>query len=123
MNVYSAPAERQALWTLVEDIPTHDSGDGAIVAATYSLLEIARQNPELEIQAVIVTDGSTDSAVLSSLAGATDKLADYDNVVLHVVGVAPEARMPFSGGFSALPHVTFSSSVEEMAVKFHAFGE
>lgn len=123
MNVYSSPPERRALWALIEDIPTLKSEDEALVSALYSLADLAAQNPDTGIQAVLVTDGSTDEDVIASLASVSKELAQYEKLFVSVVGVDPEHRPEFARAFSPMPaQITFSGSPEELATKFRSIG-
>ena len=121
--VYSAGPDTHGLWAVVESMPTLPNTDEALVSALYTLVDIANQNPDRIIRAIVVTNGTSDDIVIDSLFGASEPLALYENVHVAVVGIAPEHRAAFSQGFIPIrDQVLFASTKEEIVALFRAYG-
>ena len=75
-------------------------------------------------QAIIVTNGSSDDAFITSLASASNGLSNLPNVHLAVIGISPKHRAGFSKGFTAIRNrVQFAGTDEEIDSFLRALGE
>ena len=76
------------------------------------------------VYAIIVTDGTSNEEVITSLASASDGLSSLQNLHLAVVGISPEHRAKFSKGFSPISdRVQFAGTDEEITNLFRTLGE
>ena len=123
-NVYSDDANKQGLWGLIEGMPTLSNDDDAIRSAIFTTGDLARKNPDSMVYAIIVTDGSSDDELITSLASASESLSDLPNIHLAVVGISPQHRAQFSKGFIPISdRIQFAGTDEEISSLFRTLGE
>ncbi|MDV3351275.1 hypothetical protein QGP82_21405 [Leptothoe sp. LEGE 181152] len=122
--IYSSGADKHSLWGLIEGMPTLPNDDDAIRSAMFAAGDLARQNPDISIYAIIVTDGSSNEELITSLASVSKGLSSVQNLHLAVVGISPEHRAEFSKSFSPISgRVQFAGTDEEIASLFRTLGE
>ena len=123
-NVYSSGADKHSLWGLIEGMPTLSNDDDAIRSAIFATGDLARKNPDTLVYAIIVTDGSSDNELITSLASASEGLSDLSNIHLAVIGISPQHRVQFSKGFISISdRIQFAGTDEEISSLFRTLGE
>jgi len=122
-NVYSNAPDKQALWGLASSLPVMPSSPASISSAIYTTGDIARQNPDIYVQAIIATSGTSNRTAIDAIGSATVSISDLSNFHIAVVGVNPQNRVLLSNGFSVIAdRVQFATTEQETAALFDGFG-
>jgi hypothetical protein len=122
-NVFSATPSDEMFSVLIDGLTSSPSTDEALLLSLKRASDLARDVKEGEtFTAIIISPGSADSTALTRV-NQTMQQFKTNATSLHVAGVNPATRIPFSSAFQTVRAITkFSSSTDEFSSQFNSQG-